>query len=58
MVTEERSVLDWFEEGREARLCSQAREDNPYPPGEEGHDAWNRGWDAADEPDAREQGYR
>ena len=57
MSDEQRSVLDWFDEGREARLCQRSREENPYPVGETSHDAWDRGWSEANDPNEKTKGY-
>jgi hypothetical protein len=57
MAEQERTILDWFDEGREARLCHEPKDANPYPPGEPSHDAWNRGWMEANDPDEKAKGY-
>ena len=57
MSDEQRSVLDWLDEGREARLCHKPREQNPYPIGETSHTAWDRGWTEANDPDEKAKGY-
>ena len=58
MPISEKSALDWYEEGKEARLCRKTKEDNPYPAGEASHDAWTAGWEAVDDPaNERAKGY-
>ncbi len=54
---EEKSVLVWFNEGREARLAETPREGNPYPKGEQSHDCWSQGWAEADGANDRQKGY-
>lgn len=56
-MANEKSVLDTFEEGREARLCHMPKSANPYPPDERTHEAWERGWDEANDPDEKAKGY-
>lgn len=56
-MADEKSVLECFDEGREARLCHRPREQNPYPAGERNHEAWERGWEEANDPDEKAKGY-
>ena len=53
----EKSVLVWFNEGREACLGGTARDANPYPSGEQSHACWDRGWTDAEGANDREKGY-
>ena len=53
----EKSVLVWFNEGREACLGGTPKADNPYSAGEHAHECWERGWRDADGANDREKGY-
>ena len=57
MGGDEKSVLTWYNEGREARLADAPREQNPYPQGEQSHACWAKGWAEADGGDDRQKGY-
>lgn len=56
-MPDDKTVLDTFEEGREARLCHTPKSANPYPADERKRKAWEAGWDEANDPDEKAKGY-